>query len=194
VNALLAGLLVAASFLSGIAIPLGPLSVRPEQIAGPLVLLVVLLCPAYRAPRAVLFVLLWLATGVAGALGEAETSRALVHAVRLFATALPVVLLPMLVRGPSAERAWDAYLAFGTLASLGGLVALISHRLFGTSFGIVDSPRLGYVAAQGTILEPNILGALAAAAVPPAALRRGAPARPAARGASRPSAFSRLAA
>ncbi len=170
-NALLAGLLVAASFLSGIAVPLGPLSVRPEQIAGPLVLLVVLLRPAYRAPRAVLFVLLWLATGVAGALGEAETSRALVHALRLFATALPVVLLPMLVRGPSAGRAWDGYLLFGTIASLAGLAALASHRIFGTSLGIVDSPRLGYVAAQGTILEPNILGALAAAVAVPLVLR-----------------------
>jgi glycosyltransferase involved in cell wall biosynthesis/O-antigen ligase len=159
-------LLSAASFLSGVALAIGGLNVRPEQVAGPLVLLGILpRRDSAPAPRLAILAAVWLAAGLLGALGEEETGRALVHGTRILATVLPVVLLPMLLsRRGAAERAWDSFLALAVAESVVALGALLSHALFGTTLGVTLEERLRFVHPQGTLLEPNLVGALAGGA------------------------------
>lgn len=164
-NLLLAGLLVGASFLSGLAMDAAGLHVRPEQAIAPLVAFAVLLRPVRgRVAVPTVLAVVFLAAGLFGAFGEPEAGRAAVHALRLLATMLPVALLPLLLDRREAERAWDLFLLFALLTSAVALGALESHAFFGSSWGVTVEERLGYVHPQGTLLEPNILGALAAAA------------------------------
>lgn len=167
-----ATVLVAASFLSGVALPIGGFNVRPEQVAGPLVLLACLARPRLRPlPRVTLLVVLWLFAGILGALGEPGAGRAVEHAVRLFATLLPVLLLPALLGPEESERAWDVFLGLAVLEALASLCALGSHFFLDTRWGVYEERYLFFVHPQGTLLEPNLLGALSAAAAAPLLLR-----------------------
>lgn len=161
----LAAVLSAASFLSGLAVDAGPLSVRPEQAAGVAVLLAALarrgLAPV---PRVALLAALWIAVGALSGLANPEPARALVHTARLVATAAPLFLLPMLLASEEeAERGWDLFLAFSVAEGAVGLAAAGSHLLLGTRWGMTVEEVLGFAHPHGTLLEPNLLGSLSAA-------------------------------
>ena len=171
--------LVFASFLSGIAIPIGGFNIRPEQVAGPLFAAALLVRPRVGPlPRATLLVAAWVLLGLVSSFGEPEADRALLHTVRLGATVLPVFILPaLLVTERDAARAWNGFLVLATLEGAVGLLCLGSHVAFGTSFGVFVEEYLFFVHPQGTLLEPNLLGALSAAALVPLLLRMLDPAR-----------------
>ncbi|MBI2570763.1 MAG: O-antigen ligase family protein [Candidatus Schekmanbacteria bacterium] len=158
-------LLIGAAFLSGIGIAVGEMTMRPEQVAGLLVAGHLLLrAQGLRIPRVTLLVGAWLSLGMLSALGESGTNRAAQHLVRLAMTTVPVFALPLLLpSGQAARRGWDSYVWCGALASAGGVIAMASHELLGTDFGVTHEATLDYVNAQGTLLEPNLLGSLAAA-------------------------------
>lgn len=161
----LAAVLVGSSFLSGLALEAAGLSVRPEQAAGLLVALAILprrgLAPL---PRATLLAALWIGAGLLSGLFFPEPGRALVHTARLLLTAVPLFALPMLLATKEeAERAWDLFLLFCVLEGLAGLGALASHVSFGTTWGMTVERYLGFAHPNGTLLEPNLLGALSAA-------------------------------
>lgn len=168
----LANALVAASFLSGLVIPIGGFQVRPEQLAGALVFLGFLLRQRVRPfPRITLLVAAWVFLGALSAFGEPGASRALEHTLRLGATVLPVFLLPALLSPEEGERAWDGFLLLAVLEALVALVAFLSYFWFGTHWGVFEERFLLFAHPQGTLLEPNLLGALAAAAAVPLFLR-----------------------
>lgn len=161
-----------ASFLSGVPIPLGELNVRPEQAVGLLAGLGLLARRGARRlePLSVL-VGAWLVAGVAGALGEPEPERAFVHAARLAATLVPLLALPSLLDRGDAERAWNGFLLLAVIEAAIGIAAAASNALTGSMWGITPEPVLGYVHPHGTLLEPNVLGALSAAAAVALVLR-----------------------
>jgi glycosyltransferase involved in cell wall biosynthesis len=77
----------------------------------------------------------------------------------------------LLVTRLEAERAWNAFLALAAAESVLALLAFAAHAVFGTGFGVTAEARLGFVHPQGTLLEPNVLGALAGASLVAAVLR-----------------------
>lgn len=158
--------LTGSSFLSGFALPFGPLHVRPEQVAAPIVAAIVIFGRrSGRLPWQGLLVALWICAGLCGAFGEREGGRALVHTLRLCATVLPLFLIPFLARRPEqARKAWNGFLVLATLESVVALGAWGAHLFFGTMWGVTAEIGLGYVHPQGTLLEPNLLGTLSAAA------------------------------
>lgn len=161
----LAAVLSGASFLSGLALEVGPVSVRPEQAAG-LAIGIALLPRRGLAslPRVTLLAALWLAVGLLSALVFPEPGRGLVHTARLLATTVPLFALPAALSTPKrAERAWDLFLLFCVVEGLVGVGALAAHLALGTTWGMTIEPRLGIVHPHGTLLEPNLLGALSAA-------------------------------
>ncbi len=159
-----AACLVAASFFSGVAVPVGTLEVRPEQVVPPLVLLVFLARPLGPFPRAGIAVGLWVAIGLFSALGQPIPERAAVHTLRLLVTSLPVLLLPALLRTrEKAERAWDLFLALACAEAAVSLAALAAHGVLGTSWGVFVENQLLFVHPMGTLLEPNVLGIVTAA-------------------------------
>lgn len=161
-------LLIAASSLSGLAVPAGNLNVRPEQVAGAVCLLALpFRRDAGRLPRLALLPVLWILAGLAGALGEPEAARAGEHGIRLLATCAPVVVVPSLLKREDAEKAWDRFLVLSSCAALFALLCLGANLLFGTRFGVTVERTLGYVHPHGTYLEPNVLGAISAAAAVP---------------------------
>jgi O-antigen ligase len=160
-----AAVLVAASFFSGVAVPVGTLEVRPEQVVPPLVLLAFLAHPLGPFPRLGLPVGLWIAIGLFSALGQPLPGRAAVHTLRLLVTSLPVFLLPALLRTrDESERAWNLFLALACGEAVVSLAALASHGLLGTSWGVFVEKQLLFIHPMGTLLEPNILGTVSAAA------------------------------
>lgn len=171
----LAAVLVGASFLSGLALPAGGLSIRPEQAAGLLVSLAILprrgLAPL---PGVTLLAALWIGAGLLSGIFFPEPGRVLVHTARLLLTAVPLFALPMLLaRREEAERAWDLFLLFSVLEGLAGLAALASHLSLGTTWGVTVEQYLGFAHPHGTLLEPNLLGALSAAGAIALLLRAG---------------------
>jgi glycosyltransferase involved in cell wall biosynthesis len=159
-----AAALVAASFFSGVAIPVGTMAVRPEQLVPPLVLLLFLARPLGPFPRLGIPVGLWVALGLFSALAQPLPERAAVHTLRLLVTSLPVFLLPALLRTrEEAERAWDLFLALVCAEAAVSLAALASHGIFGTSWGVFVERQLLFVHPMGTLLEPNLLGTVTAA-------------------------------
>jgi glycosyltransferase involved in cell wall biosynthesis/O-antigen ligase len=161
----LATLLLIASFLSGLAVKAGPLSIRPEQIAG-VAVAIALLSRRSRAPipRVALCAALWIGIGAVSGLFHPEPGRALEHTARLLATSVPLFALPALLASvEEAERTWDVFLALSVFACLIGLLALASHRLLETTWGVTAEKTLGFTHPHGTLLEPNLLGALSAA-------------------------------
>ncbi len=144
---------------------MGPLAVRPEQLVPPLVFLVFLARPLGPFPRAGILVGGWITLGLASALVQPAPERAAAHAIRLLATTLPVFLLPALLRTrEEAERAWDLFLALACAEAAVSLAALASHGILGTSWGVFVERQLLFVHPMGTLLEPNLLGTVSAAA------------------------------
>ncbi len=161
---ILAQLLLAGSFLSGWAYPVGESLVRPEQLAGPLVALALLFRRRARPlPRVALPVLAWILLGAFSAMSLPDPQRALVHAIRLLATVAPVFALPaLLVSRADAERAWNGFLALIVLEALVALACAVSHEALGTTAGVTVERYLGFSHPHGTLLEPNLLGMLSA--------------------------------
>ena len=162
--------LAAASFLSGVEVRAGGLTIRPEQVVGPAVLALVFVGRRRISfPRLAFPVLLWITVGALGAVVPSAPfapglDRALVHTLRLLATVLPLVLIPALVESDDgAARAWDIWLLLCVAEGVVALAALASHLGFGTTVGVTVENALGFAHPRGTLIEPNVLGALSAA-------------------------------
>ncbi|MEO6325028.1 MAG: glycosyltransferase [Thermoanaerobaculia bacterium] len=168
-----AHLITLSSFLSGVAFPVGGLHIRPEQVVAPVILAGCLLRRSRGfLPREGLLVALWILAGLCGSVGEPSPERALLHTVRLSATVLPFFLLPLLLpREEAADRGWNGFLVLASLEACCGLLAWVTHHVLGTTWGITSAWGLGYVHPHGTLLEPNLLGALSAASAIPLVVR-----------------------
>ncbi len=77
----------------------------------------------------------------------------------------------LLTRREEAEHAWNFFLALSVGEALVALVLHAAHLAGFGGWGVSVDWRLGYAQPQGTLIEPNVLGALAGAAAVALVLR-----------------------
>jgi hypothetical protein len=167
-------LLIVTSIEDRFTFPVGPVSLRAEQVAV-LLACAVLVAGIMRRPRKELLrpslaeglLLAWFALGLLSSLLGSPDLRLSAKNLALLAVTFVVVFLPRrLLTGPRPEKHLETMvrwllIAFATEAGYGTLVYLI--HILGPTISISPNPASGYLSAYGTLWEQNVFGAYCAA-------------------------------
>jgi len=163
-------MLFAMSAGSGFQFELFGLNAHPEHIAVGIISIAFLISVLLRKASVRIDSLdYWiLAYVVITVFSSAFTSPApastLRWALQSFLAIIPYFILRVLVRDETTLRnTFYILLAVGTVESLYGIVSYLSYHLFGTTFGMVIEMYGDVSAPQGSMVEPNLFGAYAAA-------------------------------
>jgi hypothetical protein len=167
-------LLIVASVADHFTFPAGPVALRAEQIAalGALIAVVVMRVrvggTAWLKPNLAEGMLVaWFACNVISSLLASPDRRlSLKILVLIGACSLGFFLPRRLLSGPQAGEKLETVirwllLAFATEAAYGALTYTL--HVFGPTISLSRNPASGHLGAYGTLWEPNVFGAFAAA-------------------------------
>jgi hypothetical protein len=170
----LVALLIVTSVVDHYTFGVGPLALRPEQVAAVIALGAVILkglregSLAWIKPNKSEIVLLaWFLVGVVSSVLESPDKRLSAKILALIAICSLGFFLPqrLLAGGGSRERmeAVTVWLLIVFVAEAAyGVIAYLGH-VFGPTISLTANPASGHLSAYGTLWEQNVFGAFAAA-------------------------------
>ena len=167
-------LLLVSALVDHFTFPLGPVDVRPEEIAA-LLALGVFAVPRLRAgdwswlrpSRAEVLLGAWLVVGAVSSLLGSPDRRLSAKYLILYGLCILGFLLPRRVlRGPGAkdrlENVIPWLLIFLATEATYGSFGYLLHA-FGPTIAISPNPASGHLESYGTLWEPNVFGSMCAA-------------------------------
>ena len=167
-------LLIVASVADHFTFPAGPVAVRAEQIAALAALSVLVVMRVreggtswLKPTLAEALLVAWFACNVISSLLASPDKRLSVKILVLIgACSLGLFLPRRLLSGPQAGEQLETVIrwlliAFATEAAYGALMYTL--HVFGPTISLSRNPASGHLGAYGTLWEPNVFGAFAAA-------------------------------
>jgi hypothetical protein len=167
-------LLIAASVADHFTFPIGPVAVRAEQIAVVAALIALVVTNVRGGGASWLkpslaegMLLAWFAcSAVSSLLASPDRRLSLKILVLVGVCSLALFLPRRLLAGPQAGEKLETVIrwlliAFATEAAYGALMYTL--HVFGLNISLSRNPASGHVGAYGTLWEPNVFGAFAAA-------------------------------